>query len=41
MDEIRYKNLYDSLTSQIDYCNFLESYGESKVTFENTNFDLL
>lgn len=41
MDEIRFKNLYDAFTSHIDYCNFIESYGEDFVTFENTNFDLL
>lgn len=41
MNDTRYKNLYDALTSHIDYCNFIETYGEDFVTFENTNFDLL
>lgn len=41
MNGIRYKNLYDALTSQIDYGNFIETYGKDSVTFENTNFDLL
>jgi len=41
MNDTRYKNLYDALTSHIDYCNFIETYGEDNVNFENTNFDLL
>ena len=41
MNDTRYKNLYDALTSHIDYCNLIETYGEDLVTFENTNFDLL
>jgi len=41
MNDIRYKNLYDALTSHIDYCNFIETYGKDSVNFENTNFDLL
>lgn len=41
MDDVRYKNLYDALTSHIDYCNFIETYGEDDVNFNNTNFDLL
>lgn len=41
MNDTRYKNLYDALTSQIDYGNFIETYGKDFVTFENTNFDLL
>lgn len=41
MDDIRYKNLYDAITSYIDYTNYIESNGEDEISFENTNFDLL
>ena len=41
MDDIRFKNLYDAMTSHIDYSNMIESYGDDYVTFSNTNFELL
>lgn len=41
MNDIRYKNLYDALTSQIDYGNFIETFSEDNISFKNTNFDLL
>lgn len=41
MWDTRFKNLYDALTTHINYCNLIESYGAEKVPFENTNLDLL
>lgn len=41
MGDTRFKNLYEALISQIDYCNMIESYGTEYVTFKHTNFDLL
>lgn len=41
MNDIRFKNLWDAFTSDLDYCNFLESFGNDDVDFKNTNFDLL
>jgi len=41
MNDMRFKNLYDAMTSHIDYSNMIESYGDDYVTFSNTNFELL
>lgn len=41
MKNNKFKNLYQSFTGQIDYCNFIETYGEDYVDFSNTNFDML
>lgn len=41
MEDIRFKNMYEALMSQIEYCNMLESYGTENITFKHTNFDLL
>jgi len=41
MENEKFKNLYQSFTGQIDYCNLIESYGEDFVDFTDTNFDLL
>lgn len=41
MKDEKFKNLYQSFTGQIDYSNFIESYGEDFIDFSNTNFELL
>lgn len=37
----KFKNLYESFVGHIDYCNFVESYGEDFIDFSDTNFALL
>lgn len=39
--DLKFKNLYEALTSQISYCNKIEEYGQNDVSFKNTNFNLL
>lgn len=41
MDDIRFKNIYDAFYSHIDFCNYIESFGEENVDIKKINYDLL